>query len=103
MKLKIQPPLKRALDREYRHWENTVSYTIIILTQISSYLFIKGGKKKALHLTLFTYKTGTPGILKDAKSQKSEVNMRANEMAGLKYTSPACGFFQKRKAKLKEK
>ena len=49
MKLKIQTPLKRALDRECRHWENTVIYTIIILTQISSYFFVKGEKKKKKH------------------------------------------------------
>ena len=45
---------------------------------------------------------GTPGTLEDAKSQKSEVPLSANEMTGLKYISLARGFFSEKK-RLKEK
>lgn len=71
---------------------------VIIVTQTSSHIFCCcWGKKKALHLTSFTY--GIPDILKYAKFQKSKVNMRANEMTGLKYPFPAYGFFQERNEK----
>ena len=71
---------------------------VIILTQISSHSFVvEGEKKKALISLPLLIKTGIPDTPEDAKSQKSKVNMKANEMTGLKYPFPAYGLFSKKK------
>lgn len=73
---------------------------VIILTQISSHFFVVEGEKKKHYISLpLLIKTGIPDIPEDAKSQKSKVNTRANEMTGLKYPFPAYGFFFKRNEK----
>ena len=55
-------------------------------------------KKKKHYISLpLLIKTGIPDTPEDAKSQKSKVNMRANEMTGLKYPFPAYGLFSKKK------